>query len=385
MERSHTQAAGPAAQDAAQSAPRAAAKAALELARPFGTLKDGGSAHIWRLKSTSGLVAQVTDLGACLQSLVVPDNGGGTDVVLGYDDANGYEQDRAHMGAVIGRVANRTGKAAFTLSGHTYHLAKNEGENNNHSGPDLWRYRLWTPVYADEQNLTLELVSAEGDQGFPGQVTARVSYSVEGLTLTIHYEATATADTPINLTNHSYFNLNGQSSGSALGHVVEVHAARVCEVDGGNVPTGVMLEVQDTPLDLQEPHPLSQGFSRERYGEAAFSLVGNDGYDHNYETLGFCAETGRVGRVREVAWAEGDQSHISMSVATDMPGVQLYTANYLDGCAGKGGRAMQAHDAVCFETQFFPDAPNHPEFVQNIFGPGRPFVSDTSFTFASAK
>jgi aldose 1-epimerase len=340
---------------------------------PFGRTPDGREARVWTIGVEGGLVARVSDLGACVASLLVPHDGTYLDVVLGYDDAAGYATDDAHLGAVIGRVANRIGGARLELGGRVVRLAANEGANSNHSGPDLWRRRLWRLVSAGPASVTLELDSPDGDQGFPGAVRARVTYEVTRDALRISYDAQADATTAINLTNHSYFNLNGQGSGSALGHRVQVLADRYTEVDGGNVPTGRLLDVAGTPLDLREPR---------RLGEAS-ALFGREhgGFDHNYETRGFRPAEGRVGEPRRVASAWGDESGLRMDVCTDLPGLQLYTANYLDGERGKGGVAYRPHDAVCFETQFFPDAPNHPAFAQDVFGPQRPFVSTTEYRF----
>ncbi|MEE8704873.1 MAG: aldose epimerase family protein [Olsenella sp.] len=257
---------------------------------PFGRTPDGREARVWTIGAEGGLVARVSDLGACLASLLVPHDGTYLDVVLGYDDAAGYATDDAHLGAVIGRVANRIGGARLELGGRVVRLAANEGANSNHSGPDLWRRRLWRLVSAGPASVTLELDSPDGDQGFPGAVRARVTYEVTRGALRISYDARADATTAINLTNHSYFNLNGQGSGSALGHRVQVLADRYTEVDGGNVPTGRLLDVAGTPLDLREPR---------RLGEAS-ALFGREhgGFDHNYETRGFRPAEGRVGEPR---------------------------------------------------------------------------------------
>lgn len=343
---------------------------------PFGRTPDGREARVWTIGAEGGLMARVSDLGACLTSLLVPHDGSYLDVVLGYDDAAGYATDDAHLGAVIGRVANRIGGATLELGGRVYHLAANEGANSNHSGPDLWRHRLWRLVSAGPASVTLELDSPDGDQGFPGAVRARVTYEVVRGALRISYLAEADATTAINLTNHSYFNLNGQGSGSVLAHRAQVLADRYTEVDAGNVPTGRLLDVAGTPLDLREPHRLDEA--------AALFAREHGGFDHNFETRGFRPAEGRVGEVRRVASAWGDRSGLRMDVLCDLPGLQLYTANYLDGERGKGGVALRPHDAVCFETQFFPDAPNHPAFAQDVFGPGHPFVSCTEYRFDGA-
>ena len=348
------------------------------LVRDFGVTPAGQMARTWRMTSAAGASAEVTDFGACLVSLCVPDaQGVATDVVLGYDNVDGYVHDEAHFGAVIGRYANRIGGASFELDGVRYELAGNENGNSLHSGPNLWRTRLWEVVRAEDTAegglVELRLQSPDGDQGFPGSVDVHVTYELAGTALSVTYAGTPTARTIMNLTNHSYFNLNGQASGSVLGHHLTVEAAERTETADDLVPTGRILPVAGTPLDLREGPELRAAVES---GEP--SIVNARGLDHNYVLADAAGECRRVARL------VGDASGIALDVATDLPGIQVYTANYIEGVCGKGGHTHHAHDAVCLETQFFPDAPHHATFPQPVFGPERPYFSRTVFSFGLA-
>ena len=355
---------------------------------PFGTLASGEPVSLWRLANAHGATADITNLGGCLVSLRVPDaHGTFTDVVLGYDGAAAYAVNVPNFGAPVGRHANRIGGAAFTIDGVRYQLEDNEKGNNLHSGSNPWHRRLWQVEEAEQgedgARITLSLVSPDGDQGFPGEVRMRVSYELTASdALAITYEGTPSAPTVINLTNHSYFNLNGHASGTALHHTLQVHAAAYTEVCEDLVPTGTILPVEGTPLDLREPRELAPGV------QSDFApIVGAHGYDHNYvlETPEPTeADAGFVGALREVATLTGDASGISLTVSCDTPGMQVYTGNFVGGEQGKGGAHYHDHDAVCLETQFFPDAPNHPEFAQPVFGPEHPYKSRTVFAFSHA-
>lgn len=325
-----------------------------------------------------GVQATVTDLGASLVSLFVPTPGGSAlDVVLGFDEVERYGSNPAHLGAVVGRVANRIGGARFSLHGREVRLPAFERGNYLHGGPYFWHDRTWRFVDEEQDRVTLALESPDGDQGFPGAVHAQVSYEASDCSLVIDYVCEADALTPINLTNHSYFNLNGPGSGSVVGHRVQVLADKITATRDDLVPTGELASVAGTPLDLRAPRELRCGL---KAGLA--QREPERGFDHNYVLRGFSPRDDRVGDVRPVASVWGDASGIRMDVLSDLPGLQLYTANYLDEPHGKDGFAYGPYDAVCLETQFFPDAVNHPEFAQPIFGPDRCFVSTTEFRFS---
>ena len=345
----------------------------------FGNASDGRQARLWRISNAHGMTAEVTNMGACLVSLRVPDGRGNLpDVVLGYDGAEGYAQNPCFFGTVVGRCANRTGGASFELDGTTYELAKNEGPNNNHSGPDLWPARTWEVAKATDSSLTLSLQSPDGDQGFPGALCMRVTYELtDEDALSITYEAEPDAPTIINVTNHSYFNLNGCASGSAMDHTLQVRATSYTECDDAHVSTGRILPVEGTPLDFREPRPVGPSL------EPGFhSIEVALGIDHNFVLEGFEPDVdGFVGRQRLAATLVGDRTGIALDVHTDTPGLQVYTANYIGGEHGKGGFTYHVHDAVCLETQFFPDAIHHAAFPQPVFGPDRPYRSRTVYAF----
>ena len=352
---------------------------------PFGSTPDGRNFRLYRLVNSHGMTADITDLGGCLVSLRVPDDHGSfVDVVLGYDGAAGYAENKPNFGAPVGRHANRIGGAAFELGGTSYQLAATERGNNLHSAPDLWRLRTWEVVSAelgtDTARIELRLESPTGDQGFPGALDMRVTYELSADdALDITYTTTPDKPTVVNLTNHSYFNLNGHASGSVLRHTLRIDAAEYTETRDDLVPTGRLLPVAGTPLDLREPRELAEGV------ESDFpAIVGAGGYDHNYvlaTSTPTPADEGFVGALHPVATLTGDTTGIAMDVLTDTPGLQVYTANFIDGEIGKGGVAYHDHDAVCLETQFFPDSLHHPNFAQPIFGPDRPYASRTTYAF----
>lgn len=344
----------------------------------FGTTPDGRQARLWRLSNAHGMTAEVTDLGACLVSLRVPDGRGGfVDVALGYDGAAGYANNEPHFGAPVGRCCNRIGGASFELGGTRHELAAVLRGNSLHSGPDLWHRRMWEPLAAERlersSRLTLRLLSPAGDQGFPGALDMRVTYELtDADALAISYEGLPSESTLVNVTNHSYLNLNGHASGTALHHTLQVEANEYTECRDDLVPTGRLLPVAGTPLDLREPRTLEKG---------ARALSATGGYDHNYALRGWKPGHEWVGELRHVATLVGDVSGVALDLSSDLPGMQLYTGNFIGGEVGKGGVTYHDHDAVCLETQFFPDAIHHPSFAQPVFGPERPFRSRTVMAF----
>lgn len=352
---------------------------------PFGAMPNGQAARLWRLSNAHGMTAEVTDLGACLVSLRAPNEAGSfTDVVLGYDGAAGYAVNGPNFGAVVGRHANRIDSGHFELGGATYTPQRNDRGSSLHSGPDYWHHRLWEFVRAERGEdgalIELRLQSPDGDQGFPGNLDVRVTYGLTAANeLAITYVALPDAPTVVNLTNHSYFNLNGHASGTALDHTLQVLADAYTETRDDLVPTGRLLPVGGTTFDLREPQPLRAGV------ESGFAPIASaGGYDHNYalrEAKPTADDEGFVGALRRVATLAGDRSGIAMDVLTDTPGMQVYAGNFIGGERGKGGVTHADHDAVCLETQFFPDAVNHPTFAQPVFGPDHPYRSRTIFAF----
>lgn len=334
---------------------------------PFGTAASGADTHLYLLSNDEGMVVGVTDLGANLVSCHVPDGRGNfPDVTLGHNGAAGYRGDGFGLGAVVGRHANRIAGARFEVGGSSYRLAANDGRHNLHSGPHKWSERRWKVVDHDERSLTLELTSRKGDQGFPGSVQALVTYRLsDDNQLCIAYHATPSEPTLINLTNHAYWNLNGHASGSVLNHTLQIQAQSYTPLDD-HIPTGEIVPVADTPYDFRQPRLI---------GACLDVLPG--GYDDNW-----CLANN--GRVCEAARLVGDQTGITMTVLTDAPGMQVFTADYFDVAWAKGGAHYGAFAGVALETQHYPDAIHHKSFPQPVYTPMRPFQSTTVFAFGAA-
>ena len=338
----------------------------------FGRTKDGGETHLYRLENHRGMQAYVTDFGASLVRLLVPDKDGRlTDVVLGYDDAAGYERGMAGIGATVGRNANRIGGASVEINGVTYPLEKNDnGKNNLHSGPDVYQKRIWEVEDRADNRITFLLHSPDGDQGYPGALDMRVTYELDDENaLSIHYEAAPDQDTVINMTNHSYFNLNGHNSGSVLEHKVWLNADSFTPADAESIPTGEIRGVADTPMDFRTAKAIGKEIDAD-YEPLRFG----GGYDHNW----VLKNNGRFAKVAEVT---SEKSGIRMEVYTDLPGVQMYTANFLDHEPGKGGAFYEKRSAVCLETQYYPDAIHHDNFPSPVCRKGMKYDSRTAYRF----
>ncbi len=337
----------------------------------FGVLKNGKKVHLFTMENDAGMSASVTEYGASLVRLNVSDKAGKlTDVVLGYDDVTGYEEGTASLGATVGRNANRIGGAAFTLNGVTYELEKNDNGNNLHSGPDFYNKRMWEVESSEDDKVSFSLHSADGDQGYPGNLDIRVTYELtEDNELRITYDGISDKDTVINMTNHSYFNLNGHDGGDILGHQVMLDADFFTRADAESIPTGELVDVTDTPMDFRKMHAIGDEIDRD-YEAVRFG----GGYDHNWVLK-------NNGKFVKVAQAEGEKSGIVMEVYTDLPGVQMYTANFLEGEAGKYGSVYEKRNAVCFETQYFPDAVNKKNFESPVCKAGVRYYTTTSYKF----
>ncbi|MGU3363062.1 aldose epimerase family protein [Methylobacterium sp. M6A4_1b] len=340
---------------------------------PFGTTA-GGAAVTRHTLARGGVTVQILDYGGLISRIEVPDRTGrSANVVLGAADLAGYAASDAHFGALIGRYANRIAGGRFSLDGQVHQLPRNEGRNTMHGGPEGFDRRIWRVEAADAARLTLAYRSPDGEQGFPGNLDVTVTYRLEADgTLAIAYAAVTDRPTILNLTNHSYFNLAGEGTGSALGHVVTIAADAVLETDAEQIPTGAVLPVAGTPFDFRAPMALG---ARIRTAHPQLALA--HGYDHTYVL-------GGDGTLREVARAVDPESGRCLTVATTQPGLQLYTANMLDGTVtGSGGGLYRAGDAVCFEAQGFPDAPNHPAFPGTVLRPDAPFRTTTTYRFGT--
>ncbi len=334
--------------------------------RPFGVLPTGEQTHLYTI-SCGKMEATVSDYGAVLVNLMVPDqNGNVDDVVLGFDDAAGYAACTTYLGATVGRNSNRIAKAQFTLNGKTYTLAGNDNGNNLHAG-DCYCFRMWNVLEHTESSVTLGITSPNGDQGFPGKAEIKVTYALEHPgTLHITYDGVCDEDTVFNMTNHSYFNLAGQANvDKAMDQILSMAARTYTVADEQSIPTGEMRSVEGTPMDFRTPKPIGRDINEDY---EALNLQG--GYDHNFEV--FC---------NPCAILSDPESGRTMSVVTDCPGIQFYAGNFLGADVGKDGVLYTKRSGICLETQYYPDAINHPEWDQPVTKAGQPYHSETKYIF----
>lgn len=341
----------------------------------FGRLDDGRGVDRFVLGGDALRVAVLT-YGGIIQSLLVPDRDGrADDVVLGFDDLAGYLAPHPYLGATVGRYANRIAGGRFALEGVEHQLPVNDGPNCLHGGPDGFDKALWSAQAASADSVELHHVSPDGDMGFPGRLTARVTFTVSGSDLRIAYEATTDRATVVNLTNHSYFNLAGAGAGSVEDHEVGVPASRFTPVDEVLIPTGELAGVAGTPMDLRSLRPIGAALRDGQADEQVRRAAG--GFDHNWVIDG-----SEGGGERLAAQVREPTTGRTLEVWTDQPGVQLYTGSHLDGTVvGKDGRAYRKGDAFCLETQHFPDSPNQPAFPSTVLRPGETYRTGTVFRF----
>jgi len=341
---------------------------------PFGRTPDGQEIFIYTLTSSKGLRARITNFGATLVSIEVPDRHGNlADVTLGFDNLDQYVKPNAYLGATVGRYGNRIGNAKFTLGGVEYKLTANEGPHQLHGGKVGFDKKVWTTQEAvaaeNEAWVKMTYLSADGEEGYPGNLRCTMSYILTNDDeLRFSYEAQTDKKTVINLTNHSYWNLGGPDSNNILGHELMINAGKFTVISKDLIPTGMIASVVDTPLDFTRPRAIGERMRQ----------IGK-GYDHNYvlrgpdKTMKLCA------RVHELSTGR------VMEIHTTEPGVQLYTGNYLNGSlAGKGGKAYGKHAGFCLETQHFPDSPNKPQFPSTVLSPGEKYTSTTIHKFSTA-
>ena len=336
-------------------------------------MPDGDPIHRVTFGNASIRVAVLT-YGAAIQSIEVPDrHGRTTNVVLGLDTLAGYVAHSPHFGAVPGRYAGRIANGRFTLDGIEYHLPCNDGPNTLHGGPHGFGKRPWRLTGHTSTTVDLALTSSAGDAGFPGTLDVSLRYSVTGTDLRIDMQARTDQPTVLNLTNHSYFNLGGEGSGSVADHDLTIHARHYAPINPGGIPTGALAPVAGTPLDFTTPHQIG---SRIRDGHPQLLLA--CGYDHAYLLDGTPATDG----LRSAALLHSAATGRTLAVHTDQPSLQLYTANTLTGAlAGPSGRAYRQGDAVCLEAQHFPDSPNQPHFPSTVLRPGQQFAATIQFRF----
>jgi aldose 1-epimerase len=338
----------------------------------FGKTREGAAVRIFTLTNKHGVAAAITNYGGRVVSLKVPDKAGAMgDVVLGFDSLEGYLNENPYFGALIGRYANRIGHAQFTLNGVLYKVPKNDADNSLHGGTRGFDKVVWTARQLNDGGLELSYLSKDGEEGYPGNCKVTVTYHLtDSNELKIEYAASTDKDTVVNLTNHSYFNLNG--SGDILGHLLMLNASRFTPVDSGLIPTGEMKAVAGTPFDFQKATAIG-----ERIEQNDEQLKLGKGYDHNWVLNQKGPELSLAARVEEPSTGR------VMEVWTTQPGIQFYTGNFLDGTIkGKGGKVYARRSALCLETQHFPDSPNKPKFPSALLKPGMEFKSTTVYKFA---
>ena len=332
----------------------------------FGKLPTGEEANLYTI-SCGKLTATITNCGAALVTLLVPDAKGVlADVVLGCDDVSGYFPGGSFLGATVARNANRVKGASFVLNGKKVQLGVNDNANNLHSGPHSTNIRLWDVISHTEDSITLKLDSPHGDQGFPGNAVMHVTYTLEpDGSLAIIYDAVADQDTVFNMTNHSYFNLAGhQNTDKAMDQILTLPGRFFNPDDAENIPTGELRSVEGTPFDFRQPKPIRQDIN-----EDYEPLHLQAGYDHNFEV--FC---------NPCAILHDPESGRTMTVSTDCPGIQVYSGNFLDD-QGKDGVYYGKRSGIALETQFYPDSVNHPEWPQPFVKAGQKYHSETRYTF----
>jgi aldose 1-epimerase len=327
----------------------------------------------YRLTNAHGLDVEILNLGGIIASLRVPDRTGeGANVVLGFADPETYRTQQNYFGAIIGRCANRIARARFALDGVDYRLQANDGPNNLHAGPDGFDRRIWQVRDADARMLCLTLDSPDGDQGFPGNLHAQVTYRVaaDRNQLSIDYEATCDRPTLVNMTAHSYFNLAGEGAGDIRAHLLSIEADAFTPVHATLIPTGELRDVTDTSFDLRRATPLAQYLDSDD-----LQLRIGGGFDHNFVL--------RVGDGPAARLVDVGSGRV-LELFTSEPGLQLYTGNDLDGSVvGRSGRAYVRHAGLCLEPQHFPDAPHHAAFPSVRLDPGQVYRSMTRYVFGT--
>lgn len=361
--------------------PKAEAKSKMQK-QAFGKIQDGQTVDLYVLTNKQGMSAAITNFGATLVSLKVPDRDGKIgDVVLGYDNPADYETGKAYFGGTIGRYGNRIAHGKFTLDGVSYSVPTNDGENSLHGGVRGFNKRVWTAKEISSsagESLELTYLSKDGEEGYPGNLKVKVVYTVlaDQNALKIEYTATTDKATVTNLTNHSYFNLAGQGNGDILQHQLTLFASQFTPVDATLIPTGKLEGVRGTPFDFLQATAIGA-----RINQDDQQLKFGKGYDHNW-----VLDKSSEGALSLAARAYDAQSGRILEVSTTEPGVQFYSGNFLDGSVhGKDGKVYGYRSAFCLETQHFPDSPNHANFPSTVLKPGQTLRSTSVYKFTVQK
>lgn len=329
----------------------------------FGKTPDGKTVNLYTIKNANGVELKVSEFGATLVSLKVPDKEGNfEDIILGFDDLEGYINDAAYLGVTAGRYANRIAKGKFTLEGKEYTLATNDGENHLHGGVEGFGKKVWKgeELKTDKgTGVKLTYLSEDGEEGYPGKLENVVKYILNDKNeLKIVLKSKTDKATPVNLTNHAYFNLKGEGNGTILKHKLQLNAKEYTPVDDGLIPTGEIKSVKGTPLDFTELTAIGSRIDK-------LDKKFHGGYDHN-----FVIASNPDDELSMVCKVVEPESGRVMEIYATMPGTQFYSGNFLDGFKGKGGKAYQQHYAFCIEPQYYPDSPNKPNFPSCILNAG---------------
>jgi aldose 1-epimerase len=347
---------------------------------PFGTLPDGAQVTQFTLRNTKGMLVKILDFGGIIREIHVPDRHGQfADVALGFDTLAPYLKDSPYFGALIGRYGNRIGKGRFTLDGKRYQLALNDGGNHLHGGAPGFDKVLWRAA-VEGGKLVLRYRSLDGEQGYPGNLDATVTYCLtEDNEIVVRFHATSDQPTPVNLTQHSYFNLRGTGldDGDILQHEIVIEADRFVPIDARSIPLGPLVPVTGTPFDFRQPRPIG-----ERIGQPDKQLRHGSGYDHCWMLN---RGAGNPALQRAVHVREPDTGRV-LELYTQEPGVQFYSGNFLDGSlTGKGGRSYACRSGFCIEPQHFPDSPNRSAYPDTILRPGATYATESRFKFSVEK
>lgn len=339
--------------------------------KEFGKTADGRTVSIYRMTNAAGAYVEVLDYGCTLHSICVPDRDGAlTDVCLGYDTVAEYETNDGYLGAFVGRHANRIREGKFTLNGKEYSLAVNNGPNHLHGGLKGFDKVVWDTAVSSD-TLLFTYVSPDGEEGYPGNLSLSLTYSFDDdNALTLTYAAVCDADTVINLTNHCYFNLNGQGTGTALDQMLQINADFFAENDADCLPTGWIVSCAGSPFDFRVPKRIAWDVDARDQ-----NIKNGQGYDHNLILRGE--------GMRDVAVLSSEKTGIVMTTATTQPGLQFYSGNFLTERAGKGGTVYHRRDGICLETQHYPDAIHHKKFPSTVLKKGEEYRQITKYVFST--
>lgn len=348
---------------------------ALPDQQQFNTTHEGKAIKLFILKN-GPIQAAITNYGARMVGMLVPDKAGNpVDVLTGYNSIEPYLKQESYFGCVVGRFGNRIAKGKFTLNGKTYTLATNNGANHLHGGPKGFCTKVWDAKQIDENSVEFSYLSKDMEEGYPGNLQVKVTYTLTAdRGVEIQYSATTDKPTVLNLTNHNYWNLDGERDTSINDHLLQIYASKYTPVDPTLIPTGELASVEGTPFDFRKPTAIGERVNADhpqiKYGK---------GYDHNFVLV---PQKVAAGELPLIATVQGTQTGIKMEVLTSEPGIQFYSGNFLTGAqVGKGGQAYVFRSSLCLETQHFPDSPNQPQFPTTTLNPGQTYTTRTVYRF----